>query len=155
MKNKKFYTLLTLEIFAVIIVCAYLFLDSTDIYKFLTKNTQFYNQSTQCDLHKTSCNVAIKDKTDMTLSIEPKTIPLMEPLTFKVTTSKELKNDILDLNIYATNMNMGYHSFKMKKIDKNKYQVIGTLPTCVVGGMIWRAEVIIDDFGAAYTFKTK
>lgn len=78
----------------------------------------------------------------------------MKPLTFTVTTQKDLNKDALELHIYATNMNMGYYNLKMKKVSKNTYEVKSILPTCVVGGMIWRAEVVVGTEGGAFTFKT-
>ena len=155
MKNRKFLTLLFLEIIVVLGASAYFLIDSATIYKYFFGDTKFYEQSKQCDLHVKSCSVQIPDLTNMTFDIEPKEIPLMAPLTFTVSTDETLNTDELELHIYATNMNMGYYDLKMKKISENTYQATSMLPTCIVGGMIWRAEVVVGSVGGAFTFKTK
>ncbi len=153
MKNKKFITILIIEFLVVALVAAYFLIDSADIYKFLNGEVKFSEMSKECDLHKSSCSVEVENFGKVSLEIMPKDIPLMKELTFVVTSSKDV--DSFDLNIFATNMNMGYHKFKLKKIAPNRYEAKGTLPTCVVGGMIWRAEVVNSNHGAVFIFKTK
>lgn len=155
MKNKKFFKLLFLEVIAVIGILTYLFVDSSDVYRLFMGNTQFYAQSPSCDLHIRSCSADIPKLGKIKFNIEPKTIPLMKTLTFRVNTEKDIKTNELDLHIYATNMNMGYHSFTMKKISKKTYEAKGILPTCTVGGMIWNAEVVTGNKGGLFTFKTR
>ena len=155
MKNKKFFKLLLLEIIAVAGLLTYFFVDSADIYKLFMGDTQFYAQSPSCDLHVSSCSADIPKLGTFEFDIEPKDIPLMETLTFSIKTQKDIGSDELDLHIYATNMNMGYHSFKLKKISKNSYEAKGILPTCTVGGMIWNAEVVDGNKGGLFTFKTR
>ncbi|HIP31051.1 MAG TPA: hypothetical protein EYG93_02980 [Sulfurospirillum arcachonense] len=155
MKNKKFFKLLLLEIIAVAGIFTYFFVDSADVYKLFMGNTQFYAQSPSCNLHINSCSADIPQIGSFEFDIEPKSIPLMETLTFTIKTKKDIYTDELDLHIYATNMNMGYHSFKMKKISENTYEAKGILPTCTVGGMIWNAEVVDGNKGGLFTFKTR
>lgn len=155
MKNKKFFRLLLLEVIAVAGILTYFFVDSADIYKLFMGDTQFYAQSPSCDLHVNSCKADIPKIGSIELDIEPKSIPLMEELTFTVKTKKDISTDELDLQIYATNMNMGYHRFTLKKISKNTYQAKGILPTCTVGGMIWNAEVVDGNQGGLFTFQTR
>lgn len=155
MKNKKFFTILFFEILLVCGVSAYFFIDSSDIYKFIMGDTKFYKQSKQCNLHVSSCSINIPEKGEISLDIEPKNIPLMKELTFKVHLQNDISKDNLDLNIYATNMNMGYHTFKLKKISEKTYEAKVILPTCILGNMIWRAEVVIYNIGGAFSFKTE
>ena len=156
MKNKKFYTLLFVEALVVLGIAAYFLIDSATIYKYFFGDITYYQSSKQCDLHVKSCSVDIPQFGSIELDIEPKTIPLMKPLTFTVTSSKELNVDELNLHIFATNMNMGYYDLKMKKVSKNRYQVKEILPTCITGGMIWRAEVVLNHkSGGFFLFKTK
>lgn len=158
MKNSRFYTLLALELVGVIAVGLYFFVGSADIYKLISGNTKFYENQQTCDLHKGPCSIEVETKGLLTLDIEPKNIPLMKPLIFKVSTSQELPFDELELIIFSTNMNMGYHTFKLVKISDNTYQAEGILPTCIVGKMTWRAEVVMNSLtqslGAAFNFQT-
>jgi hypothetical protein len=153
LKNKKFLTILFLEFLVVAGIAGYFLIDSADIYKFIAGDIKFYEMNKDCDLHKTSCSVEVPNFGKITFDITPKDIPLMKELTFKVTSSVDV--DEFDMNIFATNMNMGYHQFKLKKIADKTYEAKGILPTCVVGGMIWRAEVINGRKGAVFIFKTK
>lgn len=155
MKNKKFFTLLFLELLAILAISAYFFIDSSDIYKFIMGDTKFYNQSEECDLHVKPCSVEIPKLGEITLDITPKDIPLMQPLVFSIYTQNKLSDNKLDLRIYATNMNMGYQSLKMQKISDKVYRANVILPTCTVGGMSWRSEVIIGNVGGAFSFKTQ
>ncbi len=152
-KNKKFFQLLLLEIVAVIGIGTYFFVDSADVYRLFMGETEFYKQSKTCDLHLNSCKAKIPKLGTFEFDIEPKNIPLMEKLTFTVKTDTDVNE--LNLHIYATNMNMGYHTFTLKKIAPKIYQTTGILPTCTVGGMIWNAEVVSGNKGGLFTFKTK
>jgi len=153
MKNRKFFKLLLLEVLAIVGIGTYFFVDSADIYKLFMGETEFYQQSPTCDLHLSSCKADIPKLGTLEFDIEPKSIPLMKKLTFTVKSTNDV--DEFDLHIYATNMNMGYHSFTLKKIAPKTYKAEGILPTCTVGGMIWNAEVVNADKGGLFTFQTK
>jgi hypothetical protein len=159
MNSKKFYITLIAEIVVVGLVALFVFFDMKDIYKFFVGDTLFYAQEKNCDLHVRICEAKFPDNQTMSFEIEPKDIPLMKPLTFIVRTSPSLRPESFDLHIYATNMNMGYHTFELKKVSDDTYQATGILPDCLVGGMTWNAEVVNDSptksEGGLFTFKTK
>jgi hypothetical protein len=159
MKNKKFFITLLIEVVVVGIIALFFLFDMKDIYKFFVGDTLFYPQAKECDLHVSSCEAKFPNAQSMFFDIEPKDIPLMKELIFRVKTSKELRPESFDLHIYATNMNMGYHTFKLKKVDEDTYEAKGILPDCLVGGMIWNAEVVHNlptkSEGGLFTFKTK
>ncbi len=155
MKNRRFLKLLFLEVIGVAGVLIYFFVDSADIYRLFMGDTKFYSQSSLCDLHFSPCSVDIPELGLVEFEIEPKGIPLMKSLTFKVKTKKDIGEESLDLHIYATNMNMGYHNFTLKRVSKNSYEARGVLPTCTVGGMIWNAEVVDGNRGGLFSFKTQ
>lgn len=159
MKKKKFYFTLTIEILIVGAIALFVLVDMKDIYKFFVGNTTFYAQSSECDLHVNDCEAKFANGAVMHFEIEPKDIPLMKTLKFIVKTSEDLRPEKFDLHIYATNMNMGYHTFTLKKTAEDTYEASGILPDCLVGGMIWNAEVVNDmptkSEGGLFTFKTK
>lgn len=147
---------LGIEIVAVILIAAYVLIDASDIYQWWVGDTQFATLSSPCNLHEQRCKATLKDGTILTFDIEPKNIPLMEPLRFTVTSEHELS--YIELKLFATNMNMGFHSFTLKPTSKGVYEAQGVLPTCMVGGMIWQANVILNEksqsLGAIFTFQT-
>ena len=139
------------------IVVGYFLIDFSSLYQSFKGEAQFITQDSNCDLHQSSCIVKIQDGTTFELSINPKSIPLMQALKFEIkSNNKELKD--LHLNIYATNMFMGDFNLPIKNLGNGKYEAIGTLPTCPVGNMIWNADIRVEKInktiGARFQFKT-
>ena len=99
----------------------------------------------------------MQDGSNITLSIEPKPIPLMKPIKLTIET-KNVNLDKLDLKVFATNMNMGLIEKSLKKVNKNRYEGKITLPTCIVGNMIWNVNIIANkptkSLGATFEFQT-
>jgi hypothetical protein len=147
---------LGIEMVAVLLIAAYVLIDASDVYRWWVGDTAFATLSSPCNLHEQSCQATLKDGTVLTFDIEPKNIPLMEPLHFTVTTPHSLA--YIDLKIFATNMNMGFHTLTLKPTASGVYEAQGVLPTCMVGGMVWQANVILNEksqsLGAIFTFKT-
>ena len=156
--NTRFYKILFLEVLGVLLIASFFFVDQEKIYRWFAGETHFSESINPCDLHLSACTTTLTDGNFITFSIEPKEIPLMKPLLFRAQTFG-IEDEELSLSIYATNMNMGLHKFTMKKVSKGLYEAQGILPTCIVGNMIWRAEVVLNrptqSIGAAYTFQTE
>jgi len=157
MKTKKFLILLIIEVFILCIICAYFLISSSDICRWYVGNTNFIKQDKNCDLQKEACSVILEDGSDITLSINPRPIPLMKPIELTVRT-KGINLDNLKLKVYATNMNMGLIEKSLNKTVKNIYKGKITLPTCIVGNMIWDVNIIVNkptkSIGATFEFKT-
>lgn len=140
-----------------VIVVGYYFIDFNALYQSFKGKAQFITQDAKCDLHKSSCDITLQDGTSFQLTIEPKTIPLMEPLTF-ILKSNNPNLQALKLNIYATNMFMGDFNIPLKNIGNGTYKAVGTLPTCQVGNMQWNADIRLEKLhktiGARFQFKT-
>lgn len=157
MKTKKFLILLIIEVFILCIICAYFLISSSDIYRWYVGNTNFIKQDKNCDLQKEACSVILEDGSDIILSINPRPIPLMKPIELTVKT-KGINLDNLKLKVYATNMNMGLIEKSLSKTTKNIYKGKITLPTCIVGNMIWDVNIIANkptkSIGATFEFKT-
>lgn len=156
MLSARFFKWLIVEIIAVLLIGVYILVDSQDVYRWWVGDTHFAHASSNCDLHVSACEVSLKDGSTLSLEIEPKEIPLMKPLHFKVTSIVDLPN--IEIKLFATNMNMGLHTIKLSQTSKGIYEGEGMLPTCVMGNMIWQANVILDQTtqsqGAIFTFKT-
>ena len=139
------------------IVVGYFLIDFSSLYQSFKGEAQFITQDSSCDLHQSSCTVKIQDGTTFELEINPKSIPLMKSIKFRI---KSNKTDLKDLylNIYATNMFMGDFNLPIKNLGNGNYEAVGTLPTCPVGNMIWNADIRIEKInktiGARFQFKT-
>ncbi|MGM0519151.1 MAG: hypothetical protein ACQERD_05890 [Campylobacterota bacterium] len=139
------------------IVAGYFLIDFNKVYTYFKPNVDFKVQATTCDLHKTACEVKLNEQNKFTLEVFPKSIPLMEELKFVLKTNKELEENS-SLNIYATNMFMGYFNLNFKKSKEGVYIAKGTLPTCPVGNMKWNADIelggMINPQGVRFKFQT-
>jgi len=140
-----------------VIVVGYFLIDFSSLYQSLKGEAKFITQVSTCDLHETPCSIKIQDGTTFQLEINPKSIPLMESLTFSIK-SNNSKLENLYLNIYATNMFMGDFNLPIKNLGNGNYEAIGTLPTCPVGNMQWNADIRVEKIdktiGARFQFKT-
>jgi len=156
-KLPRFYKLLFLEIVVVGAIGAYVFIDSHDVYRWWVGDTHFTVAPSECNLHVNACTVPLVDDSLLTLEIEPKPIPLMKPLHFRVL-SHTSTLPFIEIKLFATNMNMGFHTFKLYLKESGYYEGEGMLPTCVVGNMIWQANVILNasdqSMGATFYFQT-
>lgn len=139
------------------IVLGYFLVDFNNLYQSFKGEAKFTVQDKTCNLHEGSCKIKIADGTSFELSVEPKAIPLMKPLTFLLKSNNpNLEN--LHLNIYATNMFMGEFNLPLKNLGNGNYEAKGTLPTCPVGDMQWNADIRVEKLnetiGARFQFKT-
>ncbi len=145
------------EVIIVGAVAAYFLIDSHDIYRWWVGDTHFVEAPKECNLHTQSCSVVLENNQSLLLDISPKPIPLMKPLHFKVY-MPNIGLSTLELKLFATNMNMGLYSFKLSLTQEGWYEGEGMLPTCVMGNMIWQANVIANtptkSLGAIFYFQT-
>jgi hypothetical protein len=98
--------------------------------------------SPACDLHSVSCSVAFEDGSRVTLSIEPRPIPLVKPLRLTVTL-EGLDPEGVEIDFAGLNMNMGYNRVRLQAVDKGSYAGQGMLPVCVRDHMAWEAKVLL------------
>ncbi|MFK2823540.1 hypothetical protein [Arcobacter sp. YIC-80] len=149
---------LLVQIFVIAsIVAGYFLIDFNKVYNYFKGEVKYTVQDNSCDLHKSACTIVLEDGKEFTLEVFPKEIPLMKNLTFKLKSSeKNLEN--ISLNIYATNMFMGYFDLKFKNLGNGLYEAKGTLPTCPVGNMKWNADISLEKInqrvGARFQFQT-
>ena len=155
--KSRFWKLLIIEIIAVICVAVYVLIDAHDIYRWWVGDTHFVKAPSTCNLHQSSCTVLLKENIVAQFDITPKPIPLMKPLKFRVIL-QNIHLPYIELTLFATNMNMGFHTFKLYAKGNGLFVGEGMLPTCVVGNMIWQANLVIEtsqqSLGAIFLFQT-
>lgn len=96
-----------------------------------------------CDLAKTDCTSVFSDGTSVTLSIEPRPIPVLKPLKL---TSKinGVEVSSVKVDIAGLNMNMGYIRPELSVIDSDgQFSGGSILPACILDKMEWEARVMI------------
>lgn len=153
--KKRFYLLLGSQIFILILVAIFFLVDFDSFFD--DEDVVFIGPSPACDLKKGICKVELNSTQNVSLEIFPKGIPLMKPLNF-IVYAKGVKTDSIKLKIYATNMQMGTHKLTLKRVSNDRFEGTQVLPTCIVGGMIWNADMTSNAFheekGVRFTFKT-
>jgi len=95
-----------------------------------------------CDLLAGTCSTKLPQKGSVTLSIEPRPIPLLKPMQLSVTT-KDLDVSSIEIDFAGVGMNMGYNRPVLKKTGKNQFTGEATLPVCVRRKMDWEARVLL------------
>ncbi len=154
--KKRFYILLGAEIGIVLLIAMFFLVDFSSLSIF-GEDRVFIDPNPPCDLRKNTCEVVLNDEQKVSLSIEPKGIPLMKPLSFTVH-AKGVKSNTLEIKIYAINMEMGTHKLTLKRVSGDRFEGKQVLPTCIVGGMIWNADITSsyfkDNKAVRFTFKT-
>lgn len=157
MRISRFWKLLLVEIIAVISVASYFLLDSHDIYQWWVGQTTFTTASKECNLNVSECSARLTNDLQVRFDISPKPIPLMEALKFRASVEK-IDLPFIELKLFSTNMNMGFHSFKLYAKGEGVYEGEGMLPTCIIGNMIWQANLIINtssqSIGTTFYFQT-
>lgn len=154
--KKRFYVILGAEILVVVLIAMFFFVDFGVLFE--DDSRAFVDSSTPCDLRKNMCEVKLSDKQTVSLEVLPKGIPLMKPLTL-IAHAKGIKANSIGVKIYAINMEMGTHKITLRRTEGDTFVGKQTLPTCIVGGMIWNADLTSSSFsdnkGVRFTFKTK
>ncbi|MCW8928999.1 MAG: hypothetical protein OQL19_02025 [Gammaproteobacteria bacterium] len=96
-----------------------------------------------CDLQKTACTLKIPNGGDVTLSIEPRPIPVVKNFKINVNTN-EVEAQAISIDFKGTTMNMGPNSVKLKAQSQSGHFLgKGMLPVCVRNSMEWQADVYI------------
>jgi hypothetical protein len=96
-----------------------------------------------CNLRTGSC-VSLDEKGySVSLSIEPKHLPLLDPLSLRVgiegVTAKSVAIDFSGVDMY-----MGYNRFSLDSVGDGLYIGEGRLPVCTQESMIWEAKVMVE-----------
>jgi len=96
-----------------------------------------------CDLQSGPCVTEMPGGQRVTLSIEPRPIPLVKPLQFKVKVDGVEVNKVF-VDIQGLGMNMGINRPQLKPQSAGSYSGEGMLPVCIRNSMEWEVSVLLD-----------
>ncbi len=99
--------------------------------------------NSECDLTQSECTSSFPDGTIVSLSIEPKPIPVLQPLKL---TSKINGVDVsnVEVDIVGIGMNMGYIRPELSTVESDgQYSGDSILPVCILDEMQWEARVMV------------
>ncbi len=95
-----------------------------------------------CDLQKGECSLKLPDGGLVSLSIEPRPIPLVQNFNIKVNI-KGIEVEAVAVDFKGTTMNMGPNNVTLKVLQNNIYTGNGMLPVCIRNSMEWQADVYL------------
>ncbi|MEN8213294.1 MAG: hypothetical protein ABFR19_02925 [Pseudomonadota bacterium] len=95
-----------------------------------------------CELRKGPCQADLPSGGSITFSLEPRSIPLMKPLSLDVNV-RDIETSSAEVDFVGINMNMGYNRPRLKQTSDSRYQGTATLPVCILQRMQWEARVLL------------
>jgi hypothetical protein len=95
-----------------------------------------------CNLRAGACVSPFRDTASVSLSIEPRDIPLVKPLQLEVDL-QGIAADSVEVDFSGVDMDMGFNRFKLEAVGEGRYKAQGILPVCVRDAMEWEAKVLI------------
>ena len=94
-----------------------------------------------CDLRAGPCTGQLADGTRITFGIEPREIPVVQPLNLEVTVEgREIFG--VEVDFTGVDMNMGFNRPKLERVGEGRYSGGGILPVCIRNAMEWEARVL-------------
>lgn len=99
--------------------------------------------NSDCNLAKTDCKSVFPDGTTVSLSIEPRPIPVLKPLKLK-SKINGIEASSVQVDIIGLGMNMGYIRPELSITDSDgQFSGDSILPACILDKMEWEARVMI------------
>lgn len=113
----------------------------------------------ECDLAIADCKSVFPDGTTVSLSIEPRPVPVLKPLKLR-SQINGVEVSSVEVDIVGIGMNMGYIRPKLSEAGKDgQFSGDSILPVCILDEMQWEARVMIHSNGglmvAPFRFVTK
>ena len=96
----------------------------------------------RCDLRAGPCVSRLDDRASVSLSIEPREIPLVKPLQLRVELNEILATGV-EVDFSGVDMDMGFNRIRLEPAGQGVYTAQGILPVCVRDAMEWEAKVLI------------
>ncbi len=95
-----------------------------------------------CDLRSGPCVGRFADGTEISFSIEPRTIPLVETLQLKAMVKGVFAQNV-EVDFIGLNMDMGFNRSRLKADGDGRFSGSGVLPVCIMTVMMWEARVMV------------
>lgn len=104
----------------------------------------------RCDLHQETCEIELPEGRKVSLSIQPRPIPLVTPLDIQVSVEGESDINSVLVDFQGTTMNMGPNRVKLVSDENGSFTGNGMLPVCIRNSMEWQAEVMVRTGNGTY-----
>ncbi len=96
-----------------------------------------------CDLRAGPCTSSLPGGGEVSFSIAPEEIPLVQPLTLKVEVSG-IAAQSAEIDFVGIGMEMGFNRPKLKALGGGSFSGEGMLPVCIREAMEWEARVLLN-----------
>jgi hypothetical protein len=96
----------------------------------------------QCDLRQGACTARLPDGGAVRLELDPKTLPLLEPIRIGVEI-EGLRALGVEVDFAGVDMNMGYNRPALAAEGAGRFVGTTVLPVCVRYRMDWEARVLV------------
>ncbi len=96
----------------------------------------------QCDLRAGPCVGSLPGGGEISFSIEPRTIPMVEPLQLGVEVDG-LSASSVEVDFTGISMQMGFNRSKLTPAGDGRFNGQGVLPVCIRDAMEWEARVLV------------
>lgn len=96
----------------------------------------------KCDLRAGPCVGKFPDGTEVSFSIEPRSIPLVKPLQLKAEVNGASAQGV-EVDFVGLNMEMGFNRSRLKADGNGRFSGTGVLPVCIMTVMQWEARVLV------------
>lgn len=95
-----------------------------------------------CNLRQGPCTGLLPEGGKVMFEIEPRSIPLLQPLTLEVRIQGP-EATYVEVDFAGTDMNMGYNRVRLNAVGPGAWRGQATLPVCVRNRMTWEAKVLL------------
>ena len=96
-----------------------------------------------CDLRAGPCISQLPGGGSISLSIEPRSIPVMQPLQLDVQVEGAETAEV-ELDFRGVDMNMGLNRARLEAEADGRFRGEGILPVCMSQRMLWEARVLLE-----------
>lgn len=96
----------------------------------------------RCDLRAGPCTSRLNKGAEVSFGIEPKSIPMLEPLGLSVVV-KGLKTQAVEVDFEGQEMYMGFNRPRLIAQADGRFSGEARLPVCVRDAMEWEARVLL------------
>jgi len=95
-----------------------------------------------CDLRQAPCVSALPDGATVRLGLEPRTLPLLEPVRIEVEV-RGVNALGVEVDFAGVDMNMGYNRPVLASQGDGRFSGEVIIPVCVRNRMEWEAKVLV------------
>ena len=96
-----------------------------------------------CDLRVAPCTSVFPDGSKVSFSINPNTIPILQPLNLTVE-AQGFKTSSVSVDFIGLNMDMGFNRTVLKAKNQSHFEGEFIIPICINSRMEWEARVKLE-----------